>query len=306
MEQEQYNNLPDSQKWSAAKRDMIVGALWCIGGLAVTFFSYYFAKNGSKYVLAYGAILFGAFQGIRGLVNYLKLSKRYDEPEKFRKGLILGILSIALVAGLSVWGYTMSHKGNVKLLSYEQVIPDPVAGVEFTIPPKFGELEAEIVPESDSSCLTAYYYTAGTNTGISVTAQKDVFLYLAWEYILSDSTKYDQNDTMEINLAIDDINSYADYFDLLDSENLIERYYDSYSIVLGDRTYYKSSGLIDDGVSAIIYRTKNDGSMVEIRVVYESDKPGTNREMENWADNYVKSNFVYSTPEPNETKTVKL
>lgn len=304
MEQEEYNNLPDSQKWSAAKRDMIAGALWCIGGLAVTFLSYYFAKNGSKYILAYGAVLFGAFQGIRGLVNYLKLTRRYDEPEKFRKGLVLGILAIVAVVGLSVWGYNRTHAGNVKFLSYEQVIQDDVAGVTFTIPSEFSEVEKEEIPETDSSCVMAYYYTIGPDKGISVETTRNLFALLAAKYILSDTTNYDQKDTAEMSRAIEDIFSYKEYFNLLDSTNMEELFYDSYGYVIGERTYLKSAGYLGDGVSAVIFRTKNDYSMVEIRVLYDSDQIETNREMENWASDFIKTHFKYSAPAPEQSVVI--
>jgi len=41
-------------------RDIVFGALWCIGGLIATLFN--------DYLIFSGAILFGAFQLIRGLV----------------------------------------------------------------------------------------------------------------------------------------------------------------------------------------------------------------------------------------------
>ncbi len=49
----------------AGRRNMLHGALWCGGGLLVTLVSFQ-AGNGS-FVLAWGAILFGAIQFFRGL-----------------------------------------------------------------------------------------------------------------------------------------------------------------------------------------------------------------------------------------------
>src|SRR6185295_15854679 len=54
-----------------ARKNMIVGALWCGGGLLVTFLTYGAATsdpNGGTYVVAWGAIVFGAIQFFRGLV----------------------------------------------------------------------------------------------------------------------------------------------------------------------------------------------------------------------------------------------
>lgn len=55
----------------AGQKNMLYGALWCIGGIVVTALSYTVASGsgGGKYVLAWGAIAFGAIQFIRGLVQ---------------------------------------------------------------------------------------------------------------------------------------------------------------------------------------------------------------------------------------------
>jgi hypothetical protein len=51
----------------AGQKNMLFGALWCIGGTAVTVLSFASAKPGGSYVLAWGAIIFGAVQFFRGL-----------------------------------------------------------------------------------------------------------------------------------------------------------------------------------------------------------------------------------------------
>ncbi len=53
----------------AAKKNMIYGALWCIGGIAVTAATYDAASGGGSYVVAWGAILFGGIQFVRGLAQ---------------------------------------------------------------------------------------------------------------------------------------------------------------------------------------------------------------------------------------------
>ena len=60
-------------KNSAANKNMLYGALWCIGGLIVTAVTYSNASNeGGTYVVAWGAIVFGGYQFIKGI--YQKLS----------------------------------------------------------------------------------------------------------------------------------------------------------------------------------------------------------------------------------------
>jgi hypothetical protein len=53
-------------------RDMVVGAIWCIGGILVTALTYGAAATnpgGGQYVIAYGAIIFGAIQFLRGALK---------------------------------------------------------------------------------------------------------------------------------------------------------------------------------------------------------------------------------------------
>jgi len=55
-------------KQEEGRKNMLYGALWCLGGLAVTVFSYQSANSGGgKYVVAWGAVIFGAFQFFQGL-----------------------------------------------------------------------------------------------------------------------------------------------------------------------------------------------------------------------------------------------
>jgi hypothetical protein len=52
-----------------AKKNMLYGALWCIGGIVVTAATYSSAEGGGRYVVAWGAIIFGAIQFFRGLAQ---------------------------------------------------------------------------------------------------------------------------------------------------------------------------------------------------------------------------------------------
>ncbi len=50
---------------------MFYGAFWCIGGIAVTVLTYQTAADmgGSRFIIAWGAILFGAIQFLRGVTR---------------------------------------------------------------------------------------------------------------------------------------------------------------------------------------------------------------------------------------------
>ena len=53
----------------AAQRNMLHGALWCIGGIVVTLVTYQMASGpgGGRYAIAWGAVIFGGIQFLRGL-----------------------------------------------------------------------------------------------------------------------------------------------------------------------------------------------------------------------------------------------
>ena len=64
-----YNDDGDA---TGGGRDMVVGAIWCIGGILVTALTYGAAASspgGGRYVIAYGAIIFGAIQFLRGALK---------------------------------------------------------------------------------------------------------------------------------------------------------------------------------------------------------------------------------------------
>jgi hypothetical protein len=53
---------------------MVCGALWCVGGLAVTAVSYGAASDAGQgtIVVAWGAVLFGALQFLKGVGQMIR------------------------------------------------------------------------------------------------------------------------------------------------------------------------------------------------------------------------------------------
>jgi len=57
---------------SRAKRDMVIGALFAIGGIVITAVTYQSAADsasGGTYIVAYGPIIFGVITFFKGLIN---------------------------------------------------------------------------------------------------------------------------------------------------------------------------------------------------------------------------------------------
>ena len=53
-------------------KNMVAGALWCVGGIVVTAVTYQMAASnggGGTYFVAWGAVIFGAIQFFRGLAQ---------------------------------------------------------------------------------------------------------------------------------------------------------------------------------------------------------------------------------------------
>jgi len=52
-------------------KSMFFGAIWFVGGSAITLATYSAASSGGRYVVTWGAILFGGYQLLSGLIGYL-------------------------------------------------------------------------------------------------------------------------------------------------------------------------------------------------------------------------------------------
>jgi hypothetical protein len=50
-----------------AGKNIMFGAIWCVGGTAVTALTYQMASGGGTYFVAWGAILFGGIQFLKGV-----------------------------------------------------------------------------------------------------------------------------------------------------------------------------------------------------------------------------------------------
>jgi len=66
---------------SAAQHTMLYGALSCVGGTVATIISYSAAAPGGTYVVAWGAIIFGAVRFWKGLEQVLSLRSAESKPD---------------------------------------------------------------------------------------------------------------------------------------------------------------------------------------------------------------------------------
>jgi len=63
--------LKDIDKKEIAKKNILYGALWCVGGLILTVATYSMASRSGTYFVFWGAVIFGGFQLLKGIYQYI-------------------------------------------------------------------------------------------------------------------------------------------------------------------------------------------------------------------------------------------
>lgn len=135
----------------AARRRMLYGLLWCVGGLIFSFVSYYFTEAGGRYIVATGAIVWGAVQAVGGLAAYVRELRSRGAYATARQAVVLGICAGAVIAGLGYASWRTVHADDVEFVQTEQHYECPELGLRLTLPAGFSELAAEGREETDST-----------------------------------------------------------------------------------------------------------------------------------------------------------
>lgn len=151
-----------------AKHNIRVGALWCVGGLAFSFASYYFTEAGGRYVVATGAIVYGALQALRGLYVLLGTLYREGAVRAFRTTLAAAVAAVVLVGWLTVMSYRMVHAGEVSTVAHEQTVECDSLRLRAIFPAGFTEVEYEYTPETDSTFAIYAFFASGEDIGMRV------------------------------------------------------------------------------------------------------------------------------------------
>ncbi len=73
-----FMNLMRTAYRQAGMKNIGIGMLWCVGGIIVTAVTFSMASGGGTYIVAWGAILFGAIQALRGLFFAFKQPTEED------------------------------------------------------------------------------------------------------------------------------------------------------------------------------------------------------------------------------------
>ena len=159
-----------------AKKNILVGLLWCVGGLAFSFISYYLTEAGGRYVIATGAILWGAWQAIMGLYVWLKIKHGAGEYAAFWRMLATAVCTALLIGYLTVLSTQLVDEGGeLPLLDTEQTYDCTDLGLRIRIPAGYSALEESIEPETDSTYARYTMYVLDGEWEFNIDALQDVF-----------------------------------------------------------------------------------------------------------------------------------
>lgn len=135
-----------------ARGNMICGCLWCVGGLAFSFLSYYFTKAGGHYAVASGAIIWGAVQASRGLVAWLCIAWRNGRFAAFVRMCVAAVCILAALVYLSMLSVRLVNgPSQLTLLEHPQTLVCEPLGVRLTIPAGYTAFEEKFSPETDTT-----------------------------------------------------------------------------------------------------------------------------------------------------------
>lgn len=179
---------------TAARKNMIFGLLWCVGGLAVTFGTYFLADEGGNFLIAHGAVIWGAIQAGKGLFTYLKIRYRNGQFAAFWRTATAALCVLLLVGYLSSLSLRLVRSADeLFYVAAEQTYSCPEAGLEVRIPAGYTPIEQEEQPETDSTYARYFMYvmdSAGWEIGIE-TLQVGASRENLPDYKTRDSLLYD-------------------------------------------------------------------------------------------------------------------
>lgn len=251
----------DDQLLTDAHKDIRNGLLWCVGGLAVTFLSYHFAAAGSRYVVATGAIIWGAIQALRGVGTAVKIRRQRNESDAVRRLILSAITAAVLIGGLAVYSVRAVRSDTVPLLDTEQLYT--ADGLRITIPAGYTAISETVTEETDSTYAHSYMFVTDGR----------------WEF----------NAERVVNVLADDVECIGDISDYCLHRD--STYYDGgiitpmQSYALGSLDMLCSEGRRTEYPDDIFacYDLQQDRDLITVGIIYPAEeygKPETRRRIE--------------------------
>lgn len=140
-----------AQAMSEARKNLLLGSLFCLGGLAFSFISYYFTSAGGKYVVTTGLIIWGLFQAVKGLSVILKILYREGSFSAFWRTVAVAVCSLAAVVYLGQLSVRLVNGETEPMVETEQQFACDSLGIRFTLPAGYSELATVVNPETETT-----------------------------------------------------------------------------------------------------------------------------------------------------------
>lgn len=257
-----------------SRRRMLSGLLWCVGGLAVTSASYWFADAGGKFSVFYGAVIYGIYDFLVGLVDWLRYLKNNGMTLAFRTWLAAGIVGIVVVAGLTYGSYRLINGGmeeGEELLDSEQVCMLPQFDFKIKFPAGMTECERTFEAETDTTYMQYSVVSYNNEFAVCLAAQKN-----------------------SLGREVVGAEGLVDCFGPLDS-----LYFDNGIIVpcrvvtLGGHPYLKTVGRTQslEGCVVTLYDFTDGTDTATLYYSYADDEFNATRDAE--ADKFVEENMIF-------------
>lgn len=140
-----------TEAMAEARKNLLAGVLWCAGGLAFSFITYYFTSAGGRYVVATGAIIWGAVQAVKGLAVILKTYYTEGRFSTFWRTAAIAVCSLAALVYLGQLSVGMLGGEELKLVETEQHYSCDSLGIRLHIPAGYTAIDANGEPETETT-----------------------------------------------------------------------------------------------------------------------------------------------------------
>lgn len=152
-----------------ARRALFRGLAWLAGGILFSLLSYRFAKAGQTYYVATGAVLWGAFDALRGLWRMLVLYRRRGERNRMAATVAAAVAVVALAGWLGPRAWrTVAVAG--QFVETEQTYDYEEVGLRVRIPAGYTAIQETAEPETDSTYATRYMWVTDGKLEMNVQA----------------------------------------------------------------------------------------------------------------------------------------
>lgn len=139
----------DADQLKQARRNIFIGAAWCFGGLLVTLLTYHLAEEGGRFVVAYGAVVWGLIQAAQGLFSYIGIKRRLRDARGIRRAVTLALCGLAAAGYLGYLSLRTATGGET--LDREQQWSCEELGLRATVPAGYRPFSESFAEETDST-----------------------------------------------------------------------------------------------------------------------------------------------------------